>query len=114
MPGREAVERLDEDAARALRFGTEESADSHLETDLMPEGWFLGETARVAAVDTPSLVATGRTECVGIRRGDPESQGEVIEVSADQATAGGRAQKLGQEQEKPPKKGDHRICTTTC
>ena len=104
MPGREAVERLGEDAARASRLGAEESADSHLETDLMPEGGFLGETASVAAVDPPGLVAADGTGCVGVGRRDSESQGEAIEVGADQATADRGVQKLGQEQERPPKR----------
>ena len=103
MPGREAVERLDEDAARASRAGTEESADGHPETDSMPEDRFLGEVASVAAMDPPGLVAAGGTGCVGVRRRDAESQGVAIEVGTDQATADGGAQKLGQKQEVPPK-----------
>ena len=109
MPGGEPVERLDEDAARASRFGAEESADSHPETDLMPEDRLLGETASVAAVDSPGLVTADRAGCVGSGR-DPESQGVAIEVGPDQATAGGSAQKLGQEQmgnAKEAKTGNH-------
>ena len=87
MLGGEAIERLDEDAARASRPGAEESADSHLETDTMSEDRFLGETASVAAMDPPSLVAADGTGCVGVRRRDTESQSVVIEVGPDQATA---------------------------
>jgi hypothetical protein len=104
IPGGETVERLDEDAARASRFGTEKSADCHLETDLMPEDRLLGETASITAVDPPSLMTADRTGCVRSRRRNPETQGEVIEVGADQATAGGSTQKLGQEQGTPPKR----------
>ena len=89
MLGGEAIERLDEDAARAFRLGTEESADGHLETDLMTEDRFLGEAASVAAMNPPSLVAADGTGCVGVGRRDPESQGDAIEVGPDQATADG-------------------------
>ena len=104
MPGGEAIERLGEDAARASRPGTEESADRHQETDTMSEHRFLGKTACVAAMHPPSLVAADGTGCVGIRRRDPESQNLVIEVGADQTTADGSAQKLGQKQGMPPER----------
>src|SRR5262245_48028279 len=104
MPGREAVERLAEDATWASRTGTEESADGHPETNTTSENRFVGEAARVAAVHPPTLVAAGRTGCVGIRRGDPQSQGNAIEVGPDEATTDGGAQKLEQEQEWPPER----------
>ncbi len=104
MSGREAVERLDEDAARAFRTGAEKSADGHPETDTTSQNGFLREGARVAAVHPPTLVAADRTGCVGMRRRDPKRQGNAIEVGPDQATADGSAQKLEQEQEKPPKR----------
>src|SRR3954454_13820548 len=104
MPGREGAERLGEDATRTFRIGTEESADSHLETNLVPKGGFLGETASVAAVDPPGLVSADGTGCFGVGRGDSESQVKAIEVGADQATADRGMQKLGQKQERPPKR----------
>jgi hypothetical protein len=110
ISARQAVERLDEDASRALRLNTEKSSDSHLKTNLMPEDRLLGETARVAAMDTPTLVAADRTECVCVRRRDPESQDSVIEVGADQATADGSAQKLGEKQGLPSKRWEERFC----
>jgi len=100
---RESIERLDEDAARASRSGTEESADSHLETNLVPEGRFLGEAAGVAAVNRPTFMAADRTGCVRVRRRDPESQGDAIEISPGQATADGSAQKLGEKQGMSPR-----------
>ncbi len=63
----------------------------------MSENGFLGETATVTAVHTPILVTAGRTGCVRIRRCDPESQGNTIEVGPDQATADGSVRKLEQE-----------------
>ena len=42
MPGREPVERLDEDATGSP-VRAEESADRHAETDLVPEDRLLGE-----------------------------------------------------------------------
>src|SRR4051812_15630431 len=104
MPGREGAERLGEDATRTFRIGTEESADSHLETNLVPKGGFLGETASVAAVDPPGLVSADGTGCFGVGRGDSESQVKAIEVGADQATADRGMQKLSQKQERPPKR----------
>jgi len=101
--GREAVKRLDEDAARAFRTGAEKTADSQPKTNPVPENGFLGEATRVAAVDPPRLVAARGTGGVGIRRRDPQSEGHAIAVGADQATADGNAQKLEQKQEKPPK-----------
>src|SRR4051794_24901637 len=103
-PGREAVERLDEDLARASRRRAEESADGHQETDLPPEGGLLGEGAGVSAMDSPGLESAGGTVGVGFGRGDAQGQGGAIEVGADQATAGGGAQELGQEQGGPPKR----------
>ena len=50
IPGREPVERLGEDPARACRVGTEESANRHPETNPASEHGFLGELARVAFV----------------------------------------------------------------
>ena len=69
----------------------------------MPEDRFFREAARVVAMNSPTLIAAGGTGCVGARRRDTESQGGTIEVGPDQATADGRAQKLGQKQERPPK-----------
>src|SRR5207248_7585 len=92
MPGREAVERLAEDAARASRFGADESADGHQETNLPPEDGFLGEGAGVSAMDSPGLVSTGGTGGVRSGRGDAEGQGGAVEFGTDQATAGGGAQ----------------------
>ena len=69
----------------------------------MPEGRFVCETTCVTAMHSPSLVAAHGTGCVGVRRGDPESQGDVVEVGADQATAERSTQKLRQKQGKPLK-----------
>src|SRR3954468_2023237 len=104
MPGREGAERLGEDATRTFRIGTEESADSHLETNLGPKGGFLRDTASVAAVGPPGLVSADGTGCFGVGRGDSESQVEAIEVGADQGTADRDMQKLSQKQERPPKR----------
>jgi len=108
MPGREAVERLDEVATRALRPGTKESANGHQETDLPAKDGLLGEGASVAAMNSPGLKSAGGTGGVGFGRGDAEGQRGAIEVGTDQATAGGGVQKLGQEQEGPPKGCDVR------
>jgi hypothetical protein len=43
MPGGEAAERLHEDLARAFRVGAKESADRHLELDLVSQDRFFGE-----------------------------------------------------------------------
>ena len=102
MPGREPVERLHEDATRTFRLRTGESADRHAETDLVPEDRLLGETAGVAAVDPPGLVAAGRARCPGAGGRDPQGQGVAVEVGPDQATAGRGAQELRQEQVGPP------------
>jgi hypothetical protein len=64
----------------------------------MTENRFLGEMAIVVAMHPPSLVAADGTRCVGVHRRDTESQSVVVEVGADQATADGSAQKLGQKQ----------------
>jgi hypothetical protein len=96
------MERLDEDSTRALRRGTEESADGHPESDAMPEGRFLGEAAIVAAMDSPGLLPAGGTGCVWGRGCDPESQSGVIEVGADQATANGGTKELEEKQERFP------------
>ena len=69
----------------------------------MTEDRFLGETAVVTAMHPPSLVAADGTGSVGFRRRDAESQSVVVEVGADQATADGSAQELGQKQGVPPK-----------
>src|SRR4051812_33972064 len=97
-PGREAVERLAEDLARASRRRAEESADGHQETGLPPKDGLLGEGAGVSAMDSPGLESAGGTRGVGFGRGDAEGQRGAIEVGTDQATAGGGAQELGQEQ----------------
>ena len=99
----ETIERLGEDAARACRPGAEESPDRHPETDTMTEDRFLGKEAIVAAMNPPSVVAADGTGCVGVRRRDTESQGVVVEVGSEQATADGSAQKLGQKQGASPR-----------
>lgn len=104
MSGREAVEPLDEDATRALRPGTEKSADGHPEPNAVSEGGFLGKATRVTAMYPPSLVPAGGTRGVGAGRGNPESRGDAIEVGADQATAHRSAQKQGQKQGMPPER----------
>jgi hypothetical protein len=98
----ETMERLDEDATWALRSGTEKSADSHPESDPMPEGGFLGELASVAAMDSPGVLSAGGTGCVGGRCGDPEGQDGTIEVGPDQARAEGSTKELGEKQARLP------------
>jgi hypothetical protein len=98
----EAVERLDEDATGALRSGTEKSADSHPESDPLPEGGFLGELASVAAMDSPGLLPAGGTECMRGRCGDHEGQRAAIEIGPDQAAGDGDTKELGEKQAKLP------------
>ena len=93
MLGREAIERLDEDAPWALQLGAEKSADSHLKTNPVSENRFLGEAAIVAAMHSPGLVAANGAVGVEVRRGDAESQSVIVDVSTDQAAADGSAQK---------------------
>ena len=64
----------------------------------MTEDRFLGEMAIVAAMHPPGVAAAGGTGCVRVRRRDAESQNVIVEVGADQATAGRSAQKQRQEQ----------------
>lgn len=104
MLGREAIKRLGEDAARAIRPGAKESADRHLETNLVPKDRFLGEAASVATVDRPTCIAADWAGCVGVRRRDREGQDVAVEIGLDQATADGSAQKLGEKQGMPPKR----------
>jgi hypothetical protein len=104
MFGRETIKRLSEDAARAFRPGTKESADRHLETGLVPKDRFLGKATRVAAVDRPGFITADGAECVGVGRRDPESQDVALEIGLDQATADGGAQKLGEKQGMSPKR----------
>ena len=102
MAGRESVKRLDEDAARALRSGTEESTDGHPEMDPVPEEGFLGKLASVAAMDSPGLLSADGTGCMRGRCGDPEGQGSTIEIGPDKATADGGTKELGEKQARLP------------
>jgi hypothetical protein len=94
----EAIKRLDEDATRAPLVGTEESADGDLKPNLRSEDGFLGESSKIATVDSPALLATRGTGRVRGCGGDPAGQSVADEIRSDEAAADGSAKELGKEQ----------------
>ena len=71
----------------------------------MSEDGLLGEPAIIAAMDAPRLDTAERTAGVRLGGRDPQVEGDAVEIGAHQSAAQRRAEKLSQEQERPPAPG---------